>query len=189
MDAQPDLPDPSLYIERLGNEDAFYREAAAWSLGEIGSPRAVGPLSALLLREMSSVERGGYLAHADVVRACVEALRRIGAPQGLFALGKSLCVLTRSKGVDEETVVEIADTLDEIGGPSAVREAADRVVRCAKEGAACPGLHLVGGVLLDRLGLCGDAAVSTLRRLSRAGPEPLRRLAQNALASAVGHES
>ncbi|NJN14746.1 MAG: HEAT repeat domain-containing protein, partial [Planctomycetes bacterium] len=141
METNSDLPDPSLYIGRLTAEDAFFREAAAWSLGEIGNPRAVGPLAGLLLREMSTVERGGYIAHAEVVRACVEALRRLGSPDSLYALVKALCVLTRSRGVDEETVMEIVEALNEVGGPNAVREAADKVVRCARGKTSPPGLH------------------------------------------------
>ena len=113
----------------------------------------------------------------------MEAIRRIGATEALYALVKALCVLVRSRGVDEETVEEIVDALAEVGGPNAVREAADKVVKCAREcKPVCPGLHVVGTVLLARLSLCGDAALSTLRRLARKGPDVLQPLAQRALA-------
>lgn len=182
MEPQPEQPDPSIYIGRLSAEDAFFREAAAWSLGEIGSPRAARPLAGLLLRELRSVERSGYIAHRDVVLAVVEAIRRIGATEALYALVKALCVLTRSRGVDEKTVAEIVEALAEVGGPNAVREAADRVVQCARDcKPVCPGLHVVGAVLLARLGLCGDVAVTTLRRLARRGPMALQPLARKAL--------
>ena len=182
MDTPLGYPDPALYIERLSNEDAIYRQAAAWSLGEIGNPRAARPLAGLLLREMESVERSGYIAHGEVVRATVEAIRRIGAPEALYSLMKSLCVLTHSKGVEEETVAEIVESIAEVGGLNAVREAVDRVVSCAREcHPVCPGLHAVASVLMDRLGLCGDQAVRTLHRLASAGPAPLKPIAQQAL--------
>jgi hypothetical protein len=183
MNTQPGAPDPSLYIERLANEDAFHREAAAWSLGEIGSPRATRPLAGTLLREIRSVEESGYLDHAPVVRAVSEAIRRIGSSDALYALVKALCVLMRSKGVDRSTVVELVETISAVGGPNAVREAADRVVASARECCPhCPGLDTVASVLLDRLGLCGDAAVSSLRRIANGGPAPLRPFASSALA-------
>jgi hypothetical protein len=184
MESQPEQPDPSIYIERLSNDNALYREAAAWTLGEIGSPRAARPLAGLLLRELQSVELSGYIAQRDVVRAVVEAIRRIGATEALYALVKALCVLTHSRGVDEETVEEIVEALNQVGGPNAVREAADRIVQCAREcKPVCPGLHVVGAVLLARLSLCGDAALSTLRRLATRGPAPLQPIARHALAS------
>ncbi len=182
MSTQPGAPDPSLYIERLATGNAFHREAAAWSLGEIGNPRATRPLAGTLLRELRTVEESGYLEHESVVRAVSEAIRRIGSPDALYALVKSLCVLTHSKGVDRPTVVELVECIDAVGGPNAVREAADRVVasarRCCPE---CPGVDTVASVLLSRLGLCGDAAVSSLRRIAHGGPEPLRPFALSAL--------
>jgi len=181
MNTQPEQPDPSHYIGRLSNQSAFDREAAAWSLGEIGSPRAARPLAGLLLRELRTVERFGYIAHGDVVGRVVEAIRRIGSTEALYALMKSLCVLSKSKGVDREIVEAIIEAIAEVGGFHAVREAADRVVRCAREcecAPPCPGLHTVSTVVLERLSLCGDAAMQTLRRLARRGPEALRSIAR-----------
>jgi len=178
MSTSPGQPDPSLYIHQLLNKSAFHREAAAWSLGEIGSRRAARPLAGLLLRELRSVERSGYLEHCDVVRVAAEAIRRIGATESLYALVKALCVLSRAQGADEETVAEIVDSIGEVGGPNAVREAADRVAREAlRSGRPAPGLRVVGWVLLTRLSLCGDAALSTLRRLAHGGPIALRAIA------------
>lgn len=184
MEHGPEFPDPSSpFIDRLGAEDAFHREAAAESLGSLGSPRAARPLAGLLLRELQTVERTGLLAHTAVVRAVTVAIRRIGATEALYALVKALCVLSRARRVDEELVKEIVESLAEVGGPAAVREAADRVVRCAGEsGDASPGLEAVGAILLERLGFCGDAGVATLLRVARAGPTPLRPLARRALA-------
>ena len=179
MDISPGQPDPSLYIDRLTADDAFHREAAAWTLGEIGNTRAVRPLAGLLLRELRSVEDSGYIDHNEVVRAGVEAMRRIGATDGLYALVKSLCVLTCAKGVDEATIVEIVDAIGELGGPNAMREATDRVACHAR--ASCPdspGLKVVSNVLLSRLSLCGDAAISTLKRLARGGPDAMRPIAK-----------
>ncbi len=186
MSTTPDQPlDPSLYIDRLSDQDAFHREAAAWSLGEIGSERAARPLAGLLLRELESVEALGCISNDSVVRATIEAIRRIGANESLYALVKSLVVLAKSKGVDEETVGEIVDCLAEVGGYNAVREAGDRVVQqaktCAQCGKGCPGLQIVSGVLMERMVFCGDAAVATLRRLSRSGPQPLQRIASGVL--------
>ena len=93
MNAQSGEPDPSPFIERLSNGDPFHREAAAWSLGSLGSPRAVRPLAGTLLRELQTVEQSGYLDHAPVVRACSEAIRRIGSTDALYAVVKALCVL------------------------------------------------------------------------------------------------
>jgi hypothetical protein len=182
MSTPSDGLDPRLYIGRLSDTNAWHREAAAWSLGEMGLPRAARPLAGLLLRELRTVERSGYVTHAEVVRAVVNAIRRIGSTEALYALLQALCVLTHSKGVDRGTVEEIVECIAEVGGLTAVREAVDRVVRCAREcHPVCPGLHIVGSVLLGRLGLCGDAAVKTLRRLSRAGPATLKPLARRAL--------
>lgn len=179
MERSPDQPDPTLYIGRLSAENAFYREAAAWSLGNMGSPRAARPLAGLLLRELSSVERSGVLHHTEVVGAVVEAIRRIGATEALYALVRALCVLSRARSVDETTVVGIVDSIGEVGGPNAVREAADRVVREARASEReHPCLELVGRVLLTRLSLCGDAAVSTLRRLANGGPQDLQPIAE-----------
>ena len=186
MSTTPDQPlDPTLYIDRLSCEDAFHREAAAWSLGEIGSDRAARPLAGLLLRELESVESLGFVSNDSVVRATVEAIRRIGATESLFALVKSLVVLSKSQGVDEETVSEIVECLAEVGGYNAVREAGDRVVRqagaCVQCGRGCPGLRIVSDVLMERMFFCGDAAVATLRRLSRSGPQPLQKIASGVL--------
>lgn len=182
MHITPDQPDPSLYIDRLADEDAFHREAAAWTLGEIGSPRAARPLAGLLLRELTSVERSGYVDHNEVVCAATEAMRRIGTTEGLYALVKALCVLSHAQGVDDATIVEIVDTIGEIGGPTAMREATDRVVRDAGQRHAGPGLQAVSRVLLSRLSLCGDAAIHTLRRLARGGPAEIKPIAERVCA-------
>ncbi len=173
-----DRPDPSPYIHNLGASDAVHREAAAWSLGEIGSPRAARPLAGLLLREMQAVERSGVFAHSAVVRAVAVAIRRIGAQEALYAVLKALCVLSRARAVDDETVKDLVETLAEVGGPGAVREAADKVVDGARRNRPAPGLEAVGAILLERLGLCGDAAQATLRRVAETGPAPLRPLAR-----------
>jgi len=186
MDTYPDQPDPTHYIDRLTAASALHREAAAWTLGELGSSRAAGPLAGLLLRELETVERSGYLDHCEVVAAVVEAIRRLGATEALYALFRALRVLGRAKVVDEDTVIEIVDTIAEVGGPTAIREAADRLVRGLKDAGGGPaGLHVVGKVLLPRLGLCGDLAVKTLRRLARGGPESLRPVAEVAYASTL----
>ena len=177
MHTQPDQPDPSPYIGRLANRSPFDRETAAWSLGEIGSPRAARPLAGLLLRELQTVERYGYIAHDEVVRRVVEAIRRIGSTEALYALMKSLCVLSKSKGVDRGTIEEILEAIAAVGGFHAVRESADRVVSCAADCDRCPGLQTVAQVVLERLALCGDAATKTLRRLARGGPQSLRPIA------------
>ena len=181
MHITPGQPDPSLYIDRLANEDAFHREAAAWTLGEIGSPRAARPLAGLLLRELTSIQRSGFVDHDEVVCAAVEAMRRIGATEGLYALVKALCVLSCAKGVDEATIVEIVDSIGEIGGPSAMREATDRVVRDAGKRHG-PGLQTVSRVLLSRLSLCGDAAIHTLHRLAMRGPDGIKPIAESVCA-------
>jgi len=186
MDTYPDQPDPTLYIDRLTAASALHREAAAWSLGEIGSPKAARPLAGLLLRELDTVERTGYLHHCEVVAAVVEAIRRLGATEALYALFKALLVLGRARVVDEDTVVEIVDAIAEVGGPVAVREATDRLVRALREVDRGPaGLRVVGKVLLPRLGLCGDLALKTLRRLARGGPETWRPIAEVAYASTL----
>lgn len=182
MHITPDQPDPSLYIDRLADEDAFHREAAAWTLGEIGSPRAARPLAGLLLRELTSVDRNGFVDHNEVVCAAAEAMRRINSTEGLYALVKALCVLSHAQGVDEATIVEIVDSIGEIGGPSAMREATDRVVRDARKQHAGPGLQTVSRVLLSRLSLCGDAAIHTLRRLASRGPDGIKPIAERVCA-------
>ena len=90
-------PDPSLYIGRLSDGDAFRREAAAWSLGEIGSRRAARPLAGLLLRELASVERCGYVLNDDIVRIVLDSIRRVGGTDALFALMEALLVLFRAR--------------------------------------------------------------------------------------------
>jgi len=183
MEREPDLPDPSSpFIDRLDADDAFHREAAAESLGSLGSPRAARPLAGLLLRELRSVERTGVLAHTTVVRAVTVAIRRIGAIEALYALVRALCALSRARRVDEDLVKEIVESLAEVGGPAAVREAADRVVKSVREGGeTAPGLEAVGSILLERLGFCGDAGIATLRRVAQAGPSPLKPMARRAL--------
>jgi HEAT repeat protein len=173
LSVEPAEPDPSLYIDRLLDEDAFHREAAAWSLGEIGNPRASRPLAGLILRELEG-ER-----HEEVVRAAAGAIGRLGGTDALYALVKALCVLGHAEEVEEETVVEIAEALGEVGGPNAVREATERLVRETAGRPHAPGLAVVSRVLLNRLSLCGDAAVATLRRLARGGPEGIRPIAQS----------
>lgn len=183
MNEQPGDPDPSPYIARLSNGSAFHREAAAWTLGELGCQRAARPLAGLVLRELESVEQVGYLTNSEVVRAAVTAIRRIGSPEPLYCLVKALCTLSRSHHVERSVVMEIVESLASVGGFHAVREAADKVVRHAKDGvASAPGLDEVGDVLFARLGLCGDAGIATLRRLSGSGPAPLRTIAKRALA-------
>jgi hypothetical protein len=175
-------PDPLPYIDRLESEDAFFREAAAWSLGEIGSPRAGRPLAGLLLREVSTIERSGYIDHGAVVCAVSVAIRRIGATEALFAVVRALCALTRARGADRDTVTDLVETLSEVGGPHAVREAAEKVADAAKAcDPVCPGLGVVATVLFDRLGLCGDCAQATLRRIAKTGPCCLRAIAQRCL--------
>jgi HEAT repeat protein len=156
----------------LLDADAFCREAAAWSLGEIGDLRAARPLAGLLLREV----RDG--PHEEVVRAAACAIRQLGATDALYALVKTLCAFGRAEEVEESTVVEIAEAIGEVGGPNAVCEATERLVRETAGRPHAPALALVSRVLLARLSLCGDAAVRTLRRLARGGPEMIRPIAQ-----------
>jgi hypothetical protein len=169
---EPGQPDPTLYIDRLLDEDAFCREAAAWTLGEIGDSRAGRPLAGLILRELK------VAPHEEVVRAAATAIARLGAIDALYALVRALCAFGRASGVEEETVVEVVEALGEVGGPNAVREATERLVRETAGRPHAPGLAVVSRVLLARLGLCGDAAVATLKRLARVGPEPIRPIAQ-----------
>ena len=152
-------------------------------MGEIGSPAASRPLAGLFLREIQSVERSGYLAHGAVVRAVTVAVRRIGAVEALYALMKGLTVLAHSKGVDRETVEEIVETIAEVGGPNAVREAADKVIQSARQPnmPVRPGMDVVASVLLGCVSLCGDAAVATLRRVANGGPQPLQPVARRVL--------
>jgi len=175
----PGQPDPAFYIDRLQDEDAFCREAAAWSLGEIGNPRAVRPLAGLILRELKSIDDFGAPRNEEVVRAAADSIRRLGTTEGLYALIKALCALGRARYVEESTVVEIAEALGEVGGPNAVREATDRLVRETAGRPQAPALAVVSQVLLSRLSLCGDAAIATLRRLARGGPEPIRPIAEH----------
>jgi hypothetical protein len=172
LNTEPGQPDPTLYIDRLLDENAFCREAAAWSLGEIGDARAARPLAGLILRELQDQP------HEEVVRAAAGAIARLGATESLYALVKALCVFGGSEEVEEETVVEVAEALGEVGGPNAVREATERLVRETAGRPHAPGLGVVCRVLLSRLSLCGDAAVATLRRLARGGPDGIRPIAQ-----------
>jgi hypothetical protein len=174
---QPGQPDPTLYIGRLFDEDAFCREAAAWTLGEIGDARAGRPLAGLILREIQEDP------HEEVVRAAAVAIARLNSIDALYALMRALCTFGRSEGVEEETVVEVVEALGEVGGPNAVREATERLVRETAGRPHAPGLAVVTRVLLARLGLCGDAAVATLKRLARVGPEPIRPVAQHFFAA------
>ena len=65
-----------------------------------------------------------------------------------------------------------------------MREAADRVTRSAREcSPSCPGLETVASVLLQRLGLFGDAAEKVLQRIANGGPLCLRPHAVRALAA------
>lgn len=186
MHIQPDQPDPTPFIGRLSAEEPIYREAAAWTLGEIGHERAARPLAGLLLREMETVDITGFIHHTDVVRAAIEALRRIGATETLYALVRALCKMSQAVYVDEQPVAEVIDALNEVGGPSALREAADRVAREASDPETeeiGTGLATVGEMLLSRLSLCGDAAIATLRRLAARGPESLQPIAAQHYAS------
>jgi HEAT repeat protein len=175
-------PDPSLYIDRLDSDDPFQREAAAWSLGCMGHPRANRPLAGLLLREIRTIGVTGAIEHEDIVRAAVDSIRRLGATESLYAIIRSLCAMGCCDDVERETVEELVECLAEVGGFNVVREATDKVVRHAREHCPhCRGLETVAMVLFERLAMCGDAGVRTLRRLSNAGPEPLRPLAAHAL--------
>jgi len=177
--------DPSPFIESLGSDCPFRREAAALTLGGLGNPRAGRPLAGLLLREVASVEYTGEVENEDVLRAGSDAIRRLGATESLYAVIKAICALGASEIVERETVETLIDCVAEIGGPTAVREAADKVVRRAREQFDyCPGMDTVAVVVFDRLGLCGDTGLSTLRRLALAGPAPLRPLAEHALSMA-----
>ncbi len=173
MNTEPGQPDPTLYIDRLLDNDAFCREAAAWSLGEIGDARAGRPLAGLILREIQAAP------HEEVVRAAAGAIARLGATDALYALMKALCAFGRAEEVEEETVVEVIEALGEVGGPNAVREATERLVRETAGRPHAPGLAVVCRVLLNRLSLCGDAAVATLKRLARGGPDSIRPIAQH----------
>jgi HEAT repeat protein len=177
LNTEPRQPDPTLYIGRLHDDDAFHREAAAWTLGEIGDIRAARPLAGLILREIQTAP------HEEVVRAAAVAIARLGATDALYALMRALCLFGRAEMVEDETVIEVVEALGEVGGPNAVREATERLVRETAGRPHAPGLAVVSRVLLSRLGLCGDAAVATLRRLARVGPEPIGRMAQRVCAA------
>lgn len=175
-------PDPTHYIDRLASDDPFQREAAAWSLGGIGHPRANRPLAGLLLREIRTIPSTGTIEHEDVVRAAVDSIRRLGATESLYAIIRSLCAMGCCDDIERETVEELVECLGEVGGLNVVREATDKVVRHARENCPhCRGLETVAMVLFERLAMCGDPGVRTLRRLSNAGPAPLRPLAEHAL--------
>jgi len=174
--------DPSPFIGRLDSADPFLRQAAASSLGSMGDPRASRPLAGLLLREMRTVHQTGEIEHEDVVLAAVDSIRRIGGTESLYAVIRSLCAMGCCHEVDRDTVAELVECLAEAGGLNVVREAADKVVRHAQEHCPhCRGLETVGMVIFERLSMCGDAGVRTLRRLANAGPEALRPLAAYAL--------
>jgi HEAT repeat protein len=172
LNTEPGQPDPTLYIDRLLDEDAFCREAAAWSLGEIGDARAARPLAGLILREVQ------FEPHEEVVRAAAGAIARLGATEALYALVRALCAFGCAEDVEEETVIEVSEALNEVGGPNAMREATERLVRETAGRPHAPGLAVVCRVLLSRLSLCGDAAVATLKRLARGGPDGIRPIAQ-----------
>jgi hypothetical protein len=175
--------DPTLYIDRLGSDDPMQREAAAWSLGCMGHPRAKRPLAGLLLREMRTVPATGSIEHEDVVRAAVDSIRRLGATESLYAVINSRCAMGCFPDIDRTVVEELVECLAEVGGLTVVREAADKVVRHARETCPhCRGLETVGMVLFESLSMCGDAGVKTLQRVAHAGPDPLRPLAAYALA-------
>ena len=175
--------DPTHFIGRLESDDPFQREAAAWSLGSMGHPRASRPLAGLLLREIQTIPATGALENEDVVRAAADSIRRLGATESLYAVIRSLCAMGCCDEVERETVTELVECLAEVGGLNVVREAADKVVRHAREHCPdCRGQETVAMVLFERLSMCGDAGVKTLRRVANAGPESLRPLAAYALA-------
>ena len=181
-DSRDSAIDPSHYIHSLSSESAMKREAAAMSLGGMGVRRAGRPLAGLLLREMVTVPQTQQITHEDVVCAASDAIRQLGATESLYAVMKVLCSASCTHAVQRSTIESLVDCLAEVGGLTAVREAADKVVRHARE--HCPhsrGLETVGMVVFEALSLCGDPGVKTLERLSRAGPEPLRPLAGHAL--------
>jgi len=180
--------DSSHFIESLASESAFKREAAALSLGCMGDRRAGRPLAGLLLREVVTVPQTQQIAHEDVVCAASDAIRRLGATESLYAVMRVLCTASCTESVERATIESLVDCVAEVGGFTAVREAADKVVSHARE--HCPeqssresvgGLETVGMVLFEALSMCGDPGVKTLERLSRAGPEPLKPLACYAL--------
>jgi len=174
--------DPRHFIESLGSISAMKREAAALSLGGMGDRRASRPLAGLLLREVVTVAQTRQIAHEDVVCAASDAIRQLGATESLYAVMKALCTASCTASVQRTTVESLVNCVAEVGGFTAVREAADKVVRHA-EGLCpdCHGLETVGAVLFEALSMCGDPGVKTLRRLSRAGPETLKPLAEFAL--------
>jgi len=174
--------DPRHYIESLGSESAMKREAAALSLGGMGDRRANRPLAGLLLREVVTVAQTRQIAHEDIVCAASDAIRQLGATESLYAVMRVLCTASCTESVERTTIESLVDCLAEVGGFTAVREAADKVVRHAQD--LCPecrGLETVGVVLFEALSMCGDPGVKTLQRLSRAGPEPLKPIADFAL--------
>ena len=178
----PDF-DPSNFIERLESDCPMRREAAARSLGSMGCSDASRPLAGLLLREIRSVPLTGLLENPDVVSATAESIRVLGATESLYAIIRSLCMMSCCEEVDRETVESLVECLSEVGGPNVVREAADKVVRHAAD--ACDdsrGIETVAMVLFENLSMCGDAGVRTLRRLSNAGPTRLQPFAGYALA-------
>ena len=190
MNQEPETGlDPTLYIGRLESDCPMQREAAAWSLGSMGHPRASRPLAGLLLREMRSIQDSGSIEHEDIVRAAADSIRRLGATESLYAVVRSLCEMGGCYEVERETVEGLVECLAEVGGLTVVREAADKVVSqarlqddCSMGDRGSPGLETVGMVLFESLSMCGDAGVKTLQRLATAGPDPLKPLAQHALA-------
>jgi hypothetical protein len=179
---QKSAVDPSHYIESLASDCPMRREAAAITLGGLGHPRASRPLAGLLLREVAGVERTGEIEHEDVLRAGTDAIRRLHATDSLYAVMKVVCTLGHTEVVERVTVESLVECLAEVGGFSAVRETADKLVKLAREEETfCPGMETVGMVIFDRLSLCGDAGIKTLERLARTGPAPLKPLAGYAL--------
>lgn len=176
------LLDPRHYIENLESVSAMKREAAALSLGGMGDRRANRPLAGLLLREVVTVAQTQQITHEDVVCAASDAIRQLGATESLYAVMKALCTASCTATVQRSTIESLVNCVAEVGGFTAVREAADKVVRHADS--VCPkcrGLETVGSVLFEALSMCGDPGVKTLQRLSRAGPDSLKPLADFAL--------
>ena len=68
--------------------------------------------------------------------SCVPRSKHFAASaptETLYALVRCLCKMSHAVYVDDEPVAEVVDALNEVGGPSALREAADRVAREASQ--------------------------------------------------------